>query len=201
MSEVIEDYIRRNATLTEADAFQGFLQQDRIRTWVGADEGRKERLRREFTRVWAEMHHLTSARAGPAGPATGASTAATAVHAPSPAPPVHAPAAHAPPAPIVREEPRPAKLRVDAPTAPAVHSGGRRLQLLCSACGRMDVWNTNGNVHCRACGRAYHDLLELIPVQPVGPFEFLFGEGAQGWLTATGIVLLLLLLYGVLRWV
>lgn len=54
MSEVIEDFIRQNPGLTvESDAFSGFLEQDRIRAWVGGDANRRERLRAEFSKTWA----------------------------------------------------------------------------------------------------------------------------------------------------
>ena len=42
MSEVIEEYIRRNSGMQESVAFEAFLQQDRIKAWVGTDESRKD---------------------------------------------------------------------------------------------------------------------------------------------------------------
>jgi hypothetical protein len=63
------------------------------------------------------------------------------------------------------------------------------------------VWLQGGTLSCRSCGTVYDDMLSLVPVRPVGPFAYLFGEGVKGILTATGIGLLLLAVYGVLKWV
>lgn len=155
MSEVIETYIRRHPAMPESEAFEGFLRDERISRWVGADEARRERLRAEFARVWGQVR--PSATAAPARPA----------------PALPPPSQLAPP---------------------------RRLQVMCPACERLDVWSDAGVVECRACGAVYDDLLRLVPVRPVGPFAFLFGEGWTGVATAGGVALLLLGLYGVLRW-
>lgn len=162
LSEVIEEYIRRNGGMGEPEAFETFLQQERIRAWVGGDTGRRERLHREFTRVWATLHP-------PSTPSKPARSEATTV-------------------------------QVDV-RRPSVSSPARRLQVLCAACNRLEVWSQDGAIECRSCGRTYDNFLDLIPVKPVGPFAFVFGEGAEGWLTAGGIVALLLALYGVMRWV
>lgn len=177
VSEVIEEFIRRNPGSRESDAFERFLDEPRIRQWVGDDASRRERLRREFTRVWANLH--------PGGGGAPASAVTT------PRPPFVQHEAPAPP----REAPR--TLRVDVRPDPAA----RRLQLLCPACTRVDVWLQAGVVSCRSCGRVYDDMLSLVPVKAVGPFAYVFGEGAKGILTATGIGLLLLAVYGVLKWV
>lgn len=182
MSEVIEDYIRRNTGMKESDAFDGFLGQERIRAWVGDDDSRKERLRREFSRVWASLHPpSTTSRQGStqrdARP-TPTLVSVPVQRAPAPAPPVEAPKPDAPP----RLQP------------------AKKMQVLCPTCGKLDVYNVDGKVECRHCRHSYEDMLELIPVQPVGPFTFLFGQGASGWLTATGVVVSLVLLYGVFRW-
>jgi hypothetical protein len=158
VSEVIEEFIRRNPDLPESAAFDGFLQQERIQRWVGADPMRRERLRAEFVRVWRSMHPSSDGR-----------TPVVVVREPAPAP-----------------SPSP---------APA-----QKLDLMCAECNRLDVWRQAGVLSCRSCGRVYDDMLQLVPVKPVGPFEFMFGEGAAGWLAAAGIALLLLALYGVLRW-
>lgn len=183
MSEVIEDFIRRNAGMAEIEAFHGFLQQERIKTWVGTDEARRERLRREFSRVWATLHP-------PATPSRQGS--------------------------LVREVPRPApppesrvnvQIQRTAPPDPAeeairrsVTAPAKRLHVLCPTCGKLDVWLSDGSIACRTCSHIYEDMLQLIPVRPVGPFTFLFGEGLKGWLVAGGILLGLFLLYEVLRW-
>lgn len=106
------------------------------------------------------------------------------------------PPAPAPPAPRVQVRPA----QAPAPAQPRASIGGRRLQLLCPACARIDVWLDAGAITCRACGTAYDDMLALVPVKPVGPFEYLFGEGTKGALTAVGVGLLLLGVYGVLKW-
>lgn len=140
---------------------------------MGDDAGRRERLQREFSRVWETLHAASSG-----GPASAAL---------APRPVVQ----EAPPA---REAPRPLKVEV-RPDASA-----RKLSLLCPACARVDVWLQAGVLSCRSCGTAYDDMLALVPVKPVGPFEYLFGEGLKGILTAAGIGLLLLAVYGVLKW-
>lgn len=161
VSEVIEEFIRRNPQLAlEPDAFESFLHVDRIRAWVGADGSRRERLRREFSRVWADMHPVVVSKGQALEPP--------------------------------RARP--------APPPPAPRAAPRKLHLLCAACSRMDVWSVEGRVECRHCGRAYDDLLDLVPVKPVGPFAYLFGEGAAGWLTAAGVAAGLAGLYLALRW-
>lgn len=77
----------------------------------------------------------------------------------------------------------------------------QRLNLLCSTCARFDVWRSGDVIACRGCGRSFDDMLELVPVKAVGPFAFAFGEGIGGVAVAVGIALLLVVLYGVLRWV
>lgn len=181
MSEVIEQYIRTHPGMRESDAFEGFLQQDRIRAWVGTDESRRERLRREFSRVWSVLQPENAPSLGPGHPGAGQ---------------IQAPPQRAPPP--ARPEPK-VPMRVDVQAAPAAPP--RRLQLLCSTCGKLTVWSENGLIACRNCGRRYVDLLELVPVKPVGPFAYVFGEGVEGWLTAGGVVLILLLAYGVMKWV
>lgn len=183
MSEVIETYIRAHPGVTENDAFEGFARQERIAAWLGNDATRRERLRREFARVWSQMEGSTS---GPqrmvqharreGGPSL----------------------TQAPPA---RPEPLPAMPEAEpmrVPVRPGANA--RKLSLLCPNCESLDVWSESGRVSCHHCGRGYDNMLELIPVQAVGPFAFLLGEGATGWLTAGGLVLLLLVLYGVLKW-
>ena len=172
MSEVIEEFIRRNPGAHEADAFERFLKEPRISQWVGDDAGRRERLHREFARVWGNLH--SGAGGAPAAVTT------------------------APPRPVVREAPRDAPRQVKVDVRP--DASGRRLQLLCPACTRVDVWLQGGVISCRSCGTVYDDMLALVPVKPVGPFAYLFGEGWKGYLTATGIGLLLLGVYGVLKW-
>lgn len=176
MSEVIEGYIRRHPELSEKDAFEGFLKEERIRTWVGADESRKERLRKEFGRVWGSMNVegqlATSARSGPSGPTS-------------------------------MQQPR--SVRIDVSPAPEARAarpeapGARRLQVLCTSCRRTTVWMDDAGIQCRSCGHAYEDMLQLIRVTPVGPFEFLFGGGWKGAAVAGGIAAGLLALYLLLR--
>lgn len=176
MSEVIEDFIRRNPDLPEADAFESFLRMERISTWVGGDASRRERLRKEFSRVWTVMHPVVVAKSAPTLEPPRARPGGTGPAGPS-----------TPPAP-----PRPsARVPTESP---------RRLHLLCGTCSRMEVFQTGEQIECRHCGHVYEDLLDLIPVRPVGPFAFLFGEGTVGWLTAAGIGGALIGLYLALRW-
>lgn len=195
VSEVIENFIRRHPQLSESEAFDGFLSEDRIKSWVGTDQSRRERLRKEFGRVWAE-HHVeqvraqtpTSARAGPSGPARTSPSQAIRVEVTPSAqgPPVAPPSAPGP---------------AQASRASATNGGGRKLQVLCTKCRRVDVWMAaNNTVQCRACGLQYDDMLQLIRVTPVGPFEFIFGQGWRGIAMGAGIVAGLVGLYLILRW-
>ena len=185
VSEVIETYIRAHPGVTENDAFEGFARQERIAAWLGSDATRRERLRREFARVWSQME--ASASAGPQrmAPPQRREDAPRLTQAPPPAPPKPLPA-------MPEAEP------MQVPVRPS--ASARKLNLLCPSCESLDVWSEAGRVRCHQCGRGYDNMLELVPVQSVGPFAFLFGEGATGWLTAGGIVLLLAILYGVLKW-
>lgn len=170
MSEVIENYIKRHPDLSEKDAFDGFLNEDRIKSWVGIDDSRRERLRREFGRVWGAMHvegQVTAggARAGPSGPSG-------------------------------LQQPR--TVRVEVQPESVSGQGGtpaRKLSVLCSNCKHMDVWMQGDTVQCHRCGRYFEDMLSLVRVTPVGPFAFLFGEGWKGAGVAGGIVGGLALLY------
>ena len=83
----------------------------------------------------------------------------------------------------------------------AAVGGGRRLQVLCTNCKRIEVYMDEAHtIWCRRCGVVYDDLLHLIRVQPVGPLAFYFGEGWKGAATGVGIVLGLAALYLLLRW-
>ncbi|HUR69951.1 MAG TPA: hypothetical protein VM370_11955 [Candidatus Thermoplasmatota archaeon] len=166
MSEVIENYIRRHPGLSEKDAFDGFLQEERIRSWVGSDDSRKERLRVEFGRTWGSMHvqaslEKGSARAGPSGPSQ-------------------------------MQQARTVRVEVTPEAVGDAHvasgPGARKLSVLCTGCKHMDVWMQGETISCHRCGRAYDDMLQLIRVTPVGPGEFLFGEGWRGVATGVGIV-------------
>lgn len=171
MSEVIETYIRRHPGASESEAFDGFLHEERIKQWVGADENRRERLRREFTRVWSTIHNPegAAAKSGPAGPQS------------------------------TVLQPRPVRIEVQATEkAINVNTAGphaRKLELLCPRCTRYDVWLAEGTIACRGCGNVYDDMLALVPVKPVGPLAFMFGEGWVGYVTAGGIAVALTLLY------
>ena len=174
LSEVIETYIRRHPGLSEKDAFDGFLKEERIKAWVGSDESRKERLRSEFGRVWGSLNvegkMANSARSGPSGPTQ-------------------------------MQSPRTVRIDVQAekkPVAPP-EPGARKLQVMCTSCGHIDVWMQDDIIGCRSCGHVYEDMLHLIRVTPVGPFEFLFGEGWAGYATAAGLVGGFALLYFLLR--
>lgn len=176
MSEVIETYIRRHPGASEPEAFEGFLREERIKQWVGGDETRRERLRREFARVWSAIHNPegAAAKAGPAGPQSAVL------------------------------QPRAVRIEVQTPEkALHVNAAGphaRKLDLLCTQCTRYDVWLAEGTIACRGCGRVYDDMLALVPVKPVGPLEFMFGEGWVGYATAAGIAAGLALLYVVFRY-
>lgn len=179
MSEVIEDYIRRNSGMREDEAFDTFLQQDRIKAWVGSDEGRKERLRREFTRVWQTLHP----------PMTAARPAAEKPRAPQEAVQVE----------VRRPPPPPAPVQPQHVERAAVPAPPKKLHVLCPTCGKHDVYNVGGVIACRTCSHKYDNMLDLVPVRPVGPFTFLFGEGWKGLATAGGIALALVALYLLLR--
>lgn len=181
MSEVIEEYIRRNGGMRETEAFEGFLQQDRIKAWVGADDARKERLRREFSRVWTSLHPpSTPSRPGTSARPERDATVQVEMRRAIPARPVEAPPT---PAPVVQ------KVRIPP----------RRLTLLCPNCSRMDVWVDDNVIGCRSCHRAYEDMLTLVPVKPLPPFAFVFGEGWKGWATAGGVAVGIAALYLLLR--
>ena len=179
MSEVIESYIRRHPELSEKDAFEGFLNEDRIKAWIGTDETRKDRLRKEFGRVWGSMHVAGQVSGGPRSGPTG-------------------PAAMQQPR-TLRVEVTPEAAHADAPRAP-IASGGRKLQVMCTNCYKVSVWMTGDVIQCRTCGHAYDDMLQLIRVTPVGPFEFLFGEGWKGAATGAAIAAGLVGVYFLLRW-
>lgn len=182
MSEVIETYIRRHPGLTAREAFEGFLAEDRIKAWVGSDPARRERLQAEFERVWGSM----SGEARPAPPVA------------PPAPPA-SPARSGPAGPVIHA-PRTFRVEVSTPVADAPKAAhGRKLEVMCTSCRRVDVWMQGETIACRSCGHAYDDMLQLIRVTPVGPFEFLFGEGWVGYATATGLAGGLVLLYFLLR--
>lgn len=180
LSEVIEDFIRRNSGMREEEAFAAFIEQDRIRAWVGTDEGRRERLRREFARDWSALHP----------PMTAARPAAE--------------RARPPPEPVqveVRRPPAPA-----APVAPqfterpaGITTPPKKLHVLCPTCGKYDVVSLGGLITCRTCQHKYDNMLDLVPVRPVGPFSFLFGEGWKGIAIAGGILVALVVVYLLLR--
>ena len=176
MSEVIESYIRRHPGLSEKEAFEGFLKEDRIKAWVGSDDSRKERLRAEFGRVWGSMNvegkmASSSARSGPSGPT------------------LQSPR-------TLRVEVQPQQQTVaEQPSGP----GARKLQVMCTSCGEVNVWMQGDTIGCRSCGHTYDDMLQLIRVTPVGPFEFLFGEGWVGYATAGGLAAAFVGLYFLLR--
>lgn len=185
MSEVIENYIRRHPDVGEKEAFDGFLHEERIKAWVGTDETRKERLRKEFGRVWGSMHvegqvSHSGARAGPSGPSQMQQPRSVRVDL--------TPQAELPPQ----------AARPSAPRAPP-GAGARKLQVMCTACHQVNVWMQSDEILCRSCGTVYDDMLQLIRVTPVGPFEFLFGEGWKGAAVATGIAAGLVGLYFLLR--
>jgi uncharacterized protein (DUF983 family) len=64
---------------------------------------------------------------------------------------------------------------------------------MCPSCYAVTVtsaWEKDRVIaRCRACGESYEDLLALIPVQQVGPFEFLLGENRTA-VTRTMILVL-----------
>lgn len=215
LSEVIESFIREHPDLDEGSAFERFLEQDRISSWVGKDANRKERIRREFTRVWAFTHGAgASAPRAEAPRVERRDPVATARQEPtvgrSPLSMGRTDPAALKPSPPRPEQQEPTRIEVrreaapsTAPAAPraAARPPTRHLSLLCPTCERTDVWATGADIHCRHCGTTYADMLQLIPVKKVGTFAYLFGEGPAGYLTAAGVALLLLLLYGVVRWV
>lgn len=200
MSEVIEDYIRKNPAGSEAEGFDGFLRMERISSWVGNDEGRKERLRREFTRVWAAMHPVVVAKLGPGALDAPQQRDSRAPPSPEPFGRESATRDRAASRPNAPQMSRPDTGKVGhRPTPSEAQDLARHLNLLCATCSRLDVWRVGGDIVCRNCGRKYDDLLDLVPVTPVGPFAYAFGEGLTGWLTAGGIAAGLAALYILLR--
>lgn len=99
------------------------------------------------------------------------------------------------------QAPRTVRVDVQAEKKPAPPTGhaARKLQVMCTSCGRVDVWMQSDVIGCRSCGHVYDDMLQLIRVTPVGPFEFLFGEGWAGYATAAGLAGGFALLYFLLR--
>ncbi|GEM_PF-4521151 len=172
MSEVIEDFIRAHPGATENEAFEGFAAQERIRAWLGSDANRRERLRREFARVWTQMEAKS----------TGTPTAMAQPR------PIAVPVA-------IPEAPAPAPAPVRVSAIPREAPPMRHLKVLCARCERAEVWAEGSRIRCRRCGHEYDNMLDLVPVKPVGLFTFLFGEGKAGLVAAGGILLLLALLY------
>lgn len=86
-----------------------------------------------------------------------------------------------------------------APAMPSASLTGRKLQVMCTYCARVDVWMSGEVIACRRCGKQYDDMLQLIRVTPVGPYEFLFGEGWRGVATGVGVIVGLLALYLLMR--
>lgn len=184
MSEVIEEYIRRNSGMSEDAAFEAFLAQERIKAWVGSDPSRRERLRREFARMWTSLHPpSTTSRQGTLVREARVEPVQVEVRAEAPRP----------------AEPRPAP--TPAPPQPKLRTGPpRRLQVMCPVCSHTEVWLQEGIIQCRHCSREYDDMLQLIPVRPVGPFAYVFGDGVEGVLKAGGVFVALAALYMLLRW-
>jgi len=189
VSEVIENFIRRRPGISRDEALEEFLGDDRIATWIGGDASRRTRLENEFARVWEDV------TSGPLDPSSAAALDAPEVisHEEGDARPPADPRTLAPKIPSKAAPPTPPVRRIEgAPPA-------RRLDLLCPNCAAFDVWSEDGIVACHNCHAEYDNMLDLVPVEPVGPFAFLFGDGWMGWVTAAGLTAALAILYLVLR--
>lgn len=180
MSEVIRDFIKEHPQLGESDCFEEFLQQERIRAWVGTDPQRREKIRGEFHRIWVVEKD------------PGANTVQV-QRTTVPTPPSEV-RVHKDTAAMASGQGPAARPTLGSQVAP------RKLNLLCASCDGTDVWAKGHLIECRRCGRIYDNMLDLVPVQPVGPFTYMFGEGAGGVATAVGLVLFLLVIYYLFRW-
>jgi hypothetical protein len=115
VSEVIEDFIRQHQGLSENEAFEGFAAQERIRTWLGNDATRRDRLRREFARTWADLESRGGAAA------------------------MVRPVALAPPTsvPVVRRAAAPPRLlKVLCPACETMQVWAEDARIACRGCGR-----------------------------------------------------------------
>lgn len=181
-SSFIETFIAAKRGATKEDAFREFVALPRISEWAGADPSRVARLKDEFDRAWARMR------------ASEADAAAEADAAPLAAKPAAAPARPAPAAPKAPAESAPRKPRVGKPVA----------SVMCTSCGSMNLHaHLAGDavlIKCASCDTVYRDLLELIPVKEVGPFEFVFGEGWKGVVTFVALLALVVAVGVALRW-
>lgn len=178
-SSFIETFIAAKRGVTKEEAFREFVALPRISEWAGADASRVTRLKDEFDRAWARMRASEADAAAEAGSGSSAPQAAT------------APAAPAARAPTEAASRRP---RAGKPVA----------SVMCTSCGSMNLHaHLAGDavlIKCASCDTVYRDLLELIPVKEVGPFEFVFGEGWKGVATFVALLVLVVAVGVALRW-
>lgn len=177
--ETLREFVLRNRGLPKAQALDQVFEMPKVRAWVGSDTARRERLTREFERLWAEV-------------AVGESPARLA---PRPQPHMGPAHQHADER-VVREAARPPKV---------VRS--RREKFICSACGSYDIFSESDghavHVRCRQCKTEFPDLLALVPVVEVGPFELFFGHGREAAVKIGAITLVwaaVILLMRLLVW-
>lgn len=196
--ETLREFVVRNRDMPKDAALAQVFDMPKVRSWVGNDAARRERLMREFERLWAEVA-VEQASAAPER--AGAPLQRRQPSAAEPpryreTEPVHRPHmgpahAHADEG-VVREAARPMR---------AVRA--RREKFICSACGSYDIYSESDGrevrVRCRQCKTEFPDLLELVPVVEVGPFELFFGRGREAAVKAGAIVVLWAVVYLLLR--
>ncbi|HLE98117.1 MAG TPA: hypothetical protein VI997_12165, partial [Candidatus Thermoplasmatota archaeon] len=170
-SETLRDFVIRNRHLHPDEALVAVLSMPKVRSWIGDDAGRRDRLTAEFHRLWEETAPEdedggaegapapapTSGRTGPAGPP---SSPTSTTHAPATmqAPPHPRGAVSQGPAEVYEEAPQPegphtrphvgpARTRVDeaAATAPVAQRTKpvrqRHEKFLCTSCGGYDIFS------------------------------------------------------------
>lgn len=177
--ESLREFVERNRTLPKDQALAEVLEMPKVRSWIGNDPVRRERLTSEFERLWAEV--VVRAPASPLRP-----------QAPRAEPHMGPAHAHADEA-VVREATR----------RPPKVVRSRREKFICSSCGSYDIYSESDgvdvHVRCRQCKTEFPDLLALVPVVEVGPFELFFGRGREAAIKAGAIVLLWVAVYALLR--
>lgn len=166
--ETLREFVVRNRALPKDEALALVLDMPKVRAWAGTDGARRDRLVREFERLWAEV----------AAPAETERPQRATPRAQPHMGPAHAHADER----VVREATRPPKV---------VRS--RREKFICASCGSYDIYSESDghdvHVRCRQCKAEYPDLLQLVPVVEVGPFELFFGRGREAAVKVGAIAL------------
>lgn len=174
--ETLREFVVRNRSLPKDQALAQVLEMPKVRAWVATDAARRDRLTREFERLWAEVATEPATQTPRAPPRT----------------------AHMGPAHLRGDE-----TMLGEPARPPKVVRSRREKFICSACGSYDIYSeSDGNavrVRCRQCKTEFPDLLALVPVVEVGPVELFFGRGREAVVKIGAIVLLWVAVYGLLR--